>query len=58
MLDAAGSGDGGFEARGLGDQPVGHVAAVTVSADGESVRVGDSVFHQRVHAGEDVAART
>src|ERR1019366_4029245 len=34
VLDRAGTGDGDLEASGLGDQPVGHVTAVAVAADG------------------------
>ena len=56
VLDRAGAGDGGFEARGLGDQPVGHVSAIAVAADGEVVGIGDAVFHQRVDAFENVFA--
>ena len=58
VLDGSGSGDGGLEAGGLGDEPVGHVSAVAVAADGEAVGVGDAVFHQRVDAGENVFAGT
>ena len=35
VLDGSGSGDSNFEARGLSDQPVGHVAAVAVAAHGQ-----------------------
>src|SRR6202167_442370 len=56
VLDGAGAGDGGFEAGGLGDEPVGHVSAVAVAADGEVVGVGDAVFDERVDAFEDVFA--
>ena len=56
VLDRAGAGDGGFEARGLGDEPVGHVSAVAVAGDGEVVGVGDAVFDEGVDAFEDVFA--
>ena len=58
MLDRAGAGDGGFEARGLSDEPVGHVSAVAVAADGEVVGIGDAVFDQSVDAFENVFAGT
>ena len=35
VFDGAGAGDGRFKAGGLGDEPVGHVAAVAVAADSE-----------------------
>src|SRR5271155_369249 len=56
VFDCAGAGDGGFEAGGLGDEPVGHVSAVAVAADGEVVGVGDAVFDQGVDAFENVFA--
>ena len=56
MLDGAGPGDGGFEASGLGDEPVGHVTTVAVTADGEVSGVSDAVFDEGVHAFEDIFA--
>src|ERR1700691_5392516 len=56
VLDGAGAGDGGFEAGGLGDEPVGHVSAVAVAADGEMVGVGDAVFDEGVDPFENVFA--
>ena len=56
VLDGAGSGDGGFEAGGLGDEPVGHVSAIAVATDGEVAGVGDAVFDEGVDAFEDVFA--
>src|ERR1700680_2513466 len=58
VFDRAGSRDCGFEAGGLRDQPVGHVAAVGVATNAETIRIGDAVFHQRVNAFENVLART
>src|SRR6202042_2014816 len=46
-----------FEARGLRDEPIGQVAAVAVATDREVICVGDAVFHQRVNALQNVAAR-
>ncbi len=56
VLDGSGAGDGGFEAGGLGDEPVGHVSAVAVAADGEAVGVGDAVFDEGVDAFENIFA--
>ena len=56
VLHGSGAGDRGFEAGGLGDEPVGHVAAVAVAADGQVVGVGVAVFDEGIDAGEDVAA--
>ncbi len=56
MLDRPGAGDGGFEARGLSDEPVGHVAAVAVAADGEMIGVGEAIFHEGVDAFENIFA--
>ena len=58
MLDRACAGDCGFEARGLGDQPVGHVATVAVAADGEMIGIGDAILYQGVDAFENVFAGT
>jgi len=58
VLHCAGARDCGLEARGLRDQPVGHVAAVTVAADREVIGIGDAVFQQRVDAFENVFAGT
>src|SRR6202451_1867658 len=56
VLDGSGAGDGGFEAGGLGDEPVGHVSAVAVAADGEVRGIGDAVFNECVDAFENIFA--
>ena len=56
VLHGAGAGYGGFEAGGLGDEPVGHVSAIAVTADGEVIGVGVAVFDEGIDAGEDVAS--
>ena len=56
MLHRAGAGDGGLEASGLRDQPVRHVTAVAVAADGQLVRIGNPVFHQRIDSGQYIFA--
>src|SRR6266851_5792009 len=58
VLDRACSRDCGFEAGGLRDEPIGHVAAVAVAANGETIRISDAVFQQRVNAFENVLAGT
>src|SRR6202030_1691262 len=58
VFDRAGSRDCGFEAGGLRDEPVGHVATVAVATNGETIRIGDAVFHQRVNPFENVLAGT
>src|ERR1019366_4107170 len=58
VLDRAGTGDGGLEASGLRDQPVGHVTAVAVAADGQAVRVGNAVFYQRIDTRQYIFAGT
>src|SRR5690242_13489809 len=42
MLNGSRTSDCSFEASGLGDKPIRHVAAVAVAADGEAVGVGDT----------------
>src|SRR5215831_522916 len=44
VLDRSGACDSGFEACGLGDEPVGHVSAVAVAADGEVFGIGNAAF--------------
>src|SRR6185503_2345430 len=56
VLDCASTGDGGFEARCLGDEPVGHVSAIAVTTDGKVVRISIAVFDEGIYAGEDVTA--
>src|SRR5579872_490375 len=58
VLHGSGSGDRGLEARGLSNEPIGHVSAIAVSADGEVVRIGEAIFDECVDTGEDVFART
>src|ERR1700683_5855240 len=58
VLDRSRAGNGGVEARGLRDEPVGHVSAVAVAADGEVVGIGCAVFHQSVDAFENIFAGT
>src|SRR5215467_11999277 len=57
VLHGAGAGNGSFEARGLGNEPVGHVAAITIAADGEPVGIGNAVFDQSVDTLKNVFTR-
>ena len=50
MLHRPGAGDRCFESCGLGDEPVRHIATVTVATDGKVVRIGDAIFYQCVDA--------
>src|ERR1041385_4316811 len=56
MLYRACSGDRCLPARALGDEPVGHIAAIAVTADGEMIGIGDAIFNQRIYAFQDVFA--
>src|SRR5581483_86164 len=58
MLDRACAGDGYLPLSGLSDEPVGHVAAIAVSADSEMVAIGDAIFHKRIDTFENVFAGT
>ena len=58
VLDSAGTGRGSFEARGLRDQPVGHVAAVAITGDREAIGISNALMHQRINAIKNVAPRT
>src|ERR1700680_3681893 len=58
VFDRACARDCGFEAGGLRDEPIGHVAAVAVATNGETIRIGDALFHQRVNPFENVLAGT
>ena len=51
----AGAGHGGAEARGLGDGPHAHVAAVAPAGDADAVVVDRQRLHGFIHAAEDVA---
>ena len=57
MLNRACACDSGLESGGLGDEPVGHVAAVAVAADSKLFWIGDPVFHQRVDTFQNVFSR-
>src|SRR6185369_1243652 len=56
MFNGAGSRHCGFEAAGLSDQPVRQITAITVSADGEPVGVGDPIAHESIDSFHDVLA--
>src|SRR5712692_5146682 len=57
VLHRTRAGHRSLEARGLSDEPVGHVAAVTIAADGEVARMGNAISYQRVHPFENVLTR-
>src|SRR6266849_2940277 len=57
VLHRTRAGHRSLEARGLSDEPVGHVAAVAVAADGEVARIGNAISYQRVHPFENVLTR-
>src|ERR1700722_5341798 len=57
VFNGSGPRDSRSKARGLRDEPVGHVAAVAIAADGKMIRVGITVFYERIDAGENVATR-
>jgi len=50
MLHRPGAGNRSFESGGLGDEPIRHIATVTVATDGKAVRIGDAIFYQGVDA--------
>src|SRR5438067_10160548 len=58
MFNGSGTSDRSFEPGSLRDEPIGHVTAVAVAADGEAVGISNTIFHQSIHTGEDVFART
>src|ERR1700685_684756 len=58
VLDRPSAGDGSLKASGLRDQPVRHVTAITVATDRQLLRVRNSVFHQRIDAGQYIFSRT
>src|ERR1700686_1112147 len=57
MLDRSRSGDGCFEAGGLRNQPVRHIAAITVAANRQLIRIGETVLHQSIDSSQYVFAR-
>src|SRR5271165_5169117 len=58
VLDGARASDCGLESGRLSDEPVRHIAAVTVATDGEVIGIGDASVHQRVNAFENIFAGT
>src|SRR5438045_5289165 len=57
VLDRARAGDCRLKTRGLRDQPICHVTAVAVATNGQTIRIGDAIFHQSVDAFETALAR-
>ena len=57
VLHCACSGYCGLKSYGLGDEPVGHVSAITVATHSEVLGISDSIFHQGVHSFQNILAR-
>ncbi len=58
MFHRPGPGDRCFESCGLSNEPIRHIATVTVPTDGEAIRIGDTIFYQCVYAFQYVLAWT
>src|SRR5882724_4116598 len=58
VFHGASAGDRSLEARGLRDQPVGHVATVAVSSNRQVLWIGNAILDQRIYALQNIFAGT